>query len=655
MADTDSGLHITHLAEEIVLKILGYLAVEDLFRISLTCSFFSRLVCDREVVRELDFSKAYTYTTEDLKAFLVPRKRCLHISTLNLSNCYWIKASNFIVKLKNLQSLQMNAVPLTFVQFEAILKACPKIEDLSICWPEDAVPVPLSKWKETVDKIDEVQNVIKNMHSVRALVNFNFAHFMVFLKRCHALRRLVITGHHSRRFCVSASSHSENQDKWNFRLPYLEKLVVDLEDVMFPIPYLGGILSGAKSDENDEKGGDDKQKKPVDWKICWINNRYPAANMELISGEIFSKCSRLYLGLTLDSFEKIKSLGVLPNIRELMVVGAAAVTINLTSIVTSCPNLQSLNVLFGLNIALDITKVFEKLPDIEKLSLHCQPLQGPPKIASGIAQFHNLTHLSVPVCALIEIRSKEKRQVFEEEVDYTDCISFKRRRVGSRESATVELAAFNEVFENCSKIKMLQIGFNQEISCSPLKVQWECLSNMKKLESLTKLTLDSIPITSGGFLIEIAKECTKLEFLRLKRLGPSGKCVYTAQLAESLPFCKNLVHLRVEQNYLAPGTNIFKALEECPKLQRFALLSEKDVMALNLDAVEHLIQNHLSLIFVFILGGMLTRDKSVKLMRKYKNLESRPALIVRVKNILRDVFDDKIKITIQCRLATSMR
>ncbi|ROT77660.1 F-box/LRR-repeat protein 18 [Penaeus vannamei] len=354
---------------------------------------------------------------------------------------------------------------------------------------------------------------------------------------------------------------------------------------------------------------------------------------------VLSKCSTLFLALTPYFREMVQKTGILHNLTALSVKGQTPVNTNLSNIISSCPKLKCLHVLFGLNVTVDTRKVSEKLPKLERLSICCQPEHGPPKIVNGIALLHNLTHLTVPVCALIEKLPDKEIKGASSEVVYTG--GFKKRRVGITQcQSNAAVAAFNLVFDNCPHIVMLEIGFNTSTSCSPAKVLWECLENIKKLKGLTHLTLDGVPITNGNFLIVITRECTNLKFLRLRSLGPSGKCVYLSQLIQALAYCKNLVNLRIQQNYLAPGTNIWKALEACNSLQRVFISSERDTQALDLNALATLIDKQTNLVFVFVVGANTSKEKCTNFTRKYKKLV-RPALVVRVRNILYDVFDEK--------------
>ncbi|CAL4150903.1 unnamed protein product, partial [Meganyctiphanes norvegica] len=276
------------------------------------------------------------------------------------------------------------------------------------------------------------------------------------------------------------------------------------------------------------------------------------------------------------------------------------------------------------------------LPDLERLSICCQPNQGPTKILNAIADLRNLTHLTVPVCALIEKQDSPGKKTS----SYS--MGFKKARVGVSLLDRVNMAAFNQVFLNCPNIRILEIGYNGGPSCHPGQVQWECLANAHKLTKLTHLTLDGIPILNGAFLLDICKHCTKLEFVRLRNLGASGKCCYDRHLTEALTYCTNLKHLRIEQNYLAPATSILNSLKKCPNLLRLFLHSERDSQASDINLLTNIVLLKTSSFMLIILGtGILKKDCSNIPPRDKRSRLSRPALIVRVRSILWDVFDDK--------------
>ncbi|XP_071536132.1 F-box/LRR-repeat protein 18-like isoform X2 [Panulirus ornatus] len=601
-------VNIEFLPDEIIVRILHFLCDEDLLSVASVSNRFSNIVCVRQVIRDLDLRRTYRYSTEDFKTFFLPRARCRNIQRINLDHVYWIRLPSFVVKLKNVETLRMIGTPLTFLQLKWILTSCPKLQDLSISWPDDMESDKQEQW---IGGFNEVKGVLSRLQTLWILIYADPVPLLELLNHCTGLKKLIITNHHACMFLNIPRSFSGKKYKMSF--PHLQELIIDLADGCFPLYLLGclfqSILEGCQIS--------------ADWKTYWANM------LIYVNSE------------SLEVWEMLRETGSLHHLQELLVNGQAPRTINLTTIVCSCPNLRSLNIVRGLNITLDVKKVCEALPHLQRLSICCQPEQGPPKIIEGIATLRYLTHLTVPVCALIEIQHNKETSM--KKSDALISIGFKRKRVGvssANSLARAELAAFSLVFENCPLIIMLEIGFNTRVSCSPARVHWECLENIKKLKRLTHLTLDGIPITDGIFLIEITKGCSELEFLRLRHLGPYGKCCYLEHLPQALTFCKKLVNLRIEQNYLAPGTAIFKALLECEKLERLFMHSERDMEGLDISAIDDFIEKQKSLVFVFIVGSHTPIYKCAKLARKYKK-SFRPALIVRVRNALCDVFTDQ--------------
>ncbi|XP_042859699.1 uncharacterized protein LOC122245772 isoform X3 [Penaeus japonicus] len=619
-------INIEDLPDEIIIRILHFLGSQDLISVSCVSNRLSAIVSDRDIVRDLDLRSIYKCTTEDLKLFFLPRKRCHNIQHINLEHVYWIKVPNFVVKLKSLVSLKMKGIPLTFLQLKWILTSCSKIQDLSISWPDDMESENRQQW---IGGFEEVADILNDLKSLQILIYSNPAPILELLTLCKGLRKLSISNHHAR--CYFSTPRDLNSHKYKLDFPHLEELVIDHADGAFPFSLIVSLIDSISQGYNSS----------AEWKTYWINTeiQMDTEHVRRLGSFVLSKCSTLFLALTPYFREMVQETGILHNLTALSVKGQTPVTTNLSNIISSCPKLKCLNVLFGLNVTVDTRKVSEKLPKLERLSICCQPEHGPPKIVNGIALLHNLTHLTVPVCALIEKLPDKEIKLGSTEAVYTG--SFKKRRVGvPQHQSSASLAAFNLVFDNCPLIVMLEIGFNTSTSCSPAKVLWECLENIKKLKRLTHLTLDGVPITNGNFLIGITRECTSLEFLRLRSLGPSGKCVYLSHLIQALAYCKSLVNLRIQQNYLAPGTTIFKALEECSSLQRVFISSERDTQALDLNALRTLIDKQTNLVFVFVVGANTTKEKCTSFTRKYKK-SVRPALVVRVRNILYDVFDDK--------------
>ncbi|KAK7079581.1 hypothetical protein SK128_012076 [Halocaridina rubra] len=611
------AMEISLFPEEILINIFRFLSGQDLINVAKTSNTFNRILCDKKCVSKLNFTKAYLCPETDIKEFLSHRGRCLNVTSLDISSCYWFKFK-FITKLKNVQSLLMLAVPMTFPQLEAILTSCTKLVEFSLTWPEE--DIKLGSWDEKLTIIDRECGNLGKLQVLEVLINFKFLSFMNFLAYCISLRRLIMTNHR-------AQPHFTNYDRFieyngrRLSLTHLEELVADPVNLYFQ-PEIFRDLRQRTQNSDDP---------PRLWKKCWIIGYHDDSFPDK---KIMLNCSVLFLQVP-SSLYALESAGTLDHLTELMVGSSVQININLTTVVSRCPNLMSLNVFDAGNVTLDIIEVYKLLPNLERLSLSCQPKQGPLKIKGGIANFRNLSHLTVPVCALVESQGENLQSVDR----INNPIRFKRARTGSTVMlADIESAAFNQVFNNCSKLVMLQIGFSSDVPCCQLKIRWECLVNIKKLLNLTHLTLDGIPISSGQFLIEVAKGCSKLKSLRLRHLGIAGKCMYVIPLAEALPFCKNLIDFRLEQGNMAPGTLIFKALEHCEKLERFVYLCYRSFSPTDTDAVEHLIETRKSLIFIFIVCSLLTKRVCTQLRRKYAHIVSRPALVVFLRNFLNSVF-----------------
>ena len=143
--------------------------------------------------------------------------------------------------------------------------------------------------------------------------------------------------------------------------------------------------------------------------------------------------------------------------------------------------------------------------------------------------------------------------------------------------------------------------------CSPLPVRWQCLENIKKLKKLTHLTLDGIKLTDGKFLMSIARECKKLTFLRLRDLGPDGKCCYYQQLVEALSNCYNLESLRLEQCYIFPSIAIFNSLKQAKKLKHLFISSERNTENMDFDALKTLVSVSKAMLFVCVYSRKFTK------------------------------------------------
>ncbi|KAK3876139.1 hypothetical protein Pcinc_019048 [Petrolisthes cinctipes] len=603
-------VNISYLPDEILLLIFSILPSVDLLAVARVCKRFNDIASDGRVVRDIDLRKAYHYKTDDLREFFRPR--CLTITHLNANHMYWIKFPALVEKLKNVQSLHMLGSSLTFKQLLSILKSCQKVEHLSITWPDDV----------KTNSFALVQTTAVRLRSLAVLVSQYPISLLTLLQYTTSLTSLTITNHHAPNlFAIPSSVTSPVKD---LCLPNLTDLIVDHVGGSFSYRVLGRLVERVV-----EAAGS-----TAEWCTFWINTSI-RIHMSSPLTTVVPKCKRLFLLVNTGVYEELKQAGQLPQLHHLFIDGETPQIHSLSPLLRSCSNLRSLH-MHGLNITLDLRQVCEASPYLQRLSVCCQPQLGP-VFTKAVSCLTHLTHLTVPVCALIGVLDEVKVEGREERSMREPFLKKQRVGVSSRENA--HLATFNLVLDNCPHLVVLEIGFSGRLSCSPKRVWWECLENIQKLTSLTHLTLDGVPITSGAFLIQIAKGCQRLEFLRLRHLGPSGNCTYLSHLAQALPHCYNLRHLRVEQNYLAPSTGLWTGLQSCQFLERLLVLSQSDGRELDLVGLDALISSLPHLVFVFVGGSHTPKSKCAAITKKYKH-SNRAALVVLVRPGLWDVFED---------------
>lgn len=313
------------------------------------------------------------------------------------------------------------------------------------------------------------------------------------------------------------------------------------------------------------------------------------------------------------------------------------VTDAIAAVHTSLKALQILNI--PEESYIDLRGISKAVPGLQRLKLTVVNSKKDMRkeVVQSISAFHHLTHLSLPVHILSETCGTENTCNASARPRDLHPPSFKRPRLGVTNEEDVEAGVLNIIINNCTLLTMLEIGVEEvEDYITPRSlpgrpIYWHSLKNIKKLHRLTHLALCNIPVTNGGFLLEIAVGCPKLEFLNLANLGSSGKCCYLKELTDSVIHMTNLVHFRLQHQYLAPATALFMALKRCQKLQRLTIACLRDALPMDLSALEHLIKALPSLILVAVHAAGTPQSAYDKLKRKLKQL-SRLALVVSATN-----------------------
>ncbi|XP_012264945.2 uncharacterized protein LOC105691196 isoform X1 [Athalia rosae] len=206
-------------------------------------------------------------------------------------------------------------------------------------------------------------------------------------------------------------------------------------------------------------------------------------------------------------------------------------------------------------------------------------------------------------------------------------IGFKRKRLALEEqNHSADQSSFSKLVEATPNLKDLTLcGSTLQEDQS-----WDlsALHLIKKWESLTTLCLANLPIRSGQFLVEIGKQCTNLELLRLENLGARGVCCYRTELQQMLTNCQNLKDFAMRQDNLGQVSPLFAKLSENPKLRRVCVssLGKGNIIGDLVLAVGNLMSSANLILFVCEIEGMTqaacTRLKSN--LQRLKEVLHRP-------------------------------
>ncbi|XP_045106181.1 uncharacterized protein LOC123501421 [Portunus trituberculatus] len=550
-----------HLPVEISVHILSFLSVADLICVSRVNKRFSELVGDQHLLRHLDLRQAYSCSQEDLKILLRPKIRCHMVHTLDMDAVYWFRPPfDTIARMKNLKSLHLRGISITFKQLHCLLTAGLPLQELSIDWPKCSQQ-PMNMIEEMQEGLSHLKFLCLTVQSLNSVIN-------QFLKQCHIPFRLLL-------YC----------SKLHLHLPSINRL-----DIIF-----SSKLSNIREIITLQCKGSNVTKK----------NQEHLSSLNQVTEVVYDSLS-------------VSDVG------------------DLTATLSAYPRLKGLQIQLPKQYV-EIQSIFEAVSQLLWLRLHMPDSEKEKRkgYVQSITNLHHLTHLSLPAHILCETCSTEKAYAAPA-LPHASTPNFKRPRLGVSNKEDADAGILNLIIDNCPHLTLLEIG----VEDAPFKSQaespiyWHSLKNIRKLEKLTHLTLCNIPVTNGSFLHEIAAGCSRLKFLKLANLGPSGKCCYLKELADSVPHMANLTHFSIHQQYIAPATALLTALKRCHKLQRFSITSLRDMLPINLFALEQLIKEQSSLIFVALESVSTPMTACYKFTQRQKF--SRPALVVLAYNKVKE-------------------
>ncbi|OXA52358.1 F-box/LRR-repeat protein 18 [Folsomia candida] len=285
----------------------------------------------------------------------------------------------------------------------------------------------------------------------------------------------------------------------------------------------------------------------------------------------------------------------------------------------------------------DHSVAFSKLTYLEKLSVSIDCLFEI-RDSSLLSEYMTLQHLDDKLEATTDYKPEKMSELKPPS---------KKRRVGAASKLLVNgipnktdpTTGLHFIARRCSKINELELGYSGLNQAKAGRIVLESLSCISNFKFLRKLSLSSIPITNGKFLIQICSKCDIIESLRLTHLGPSAKCCYVQDLCQALPLCRNtLKDFRLEQNYIGSPLAILKALKKCSNIRRLLIWSSPNDHALEFEPVDCLFQSCKDLTVFYATIESTTKADCFKFRKaleaRYK--AERPALSIVLRRTLEE-------------------
>nr|XP_054760176.1 F-box/LRR-repeat protein 18-like [Lytechinus pictus] len=217
---------------------------------------------------------------------------------------------------------------------------------------------------------------------------------------------------------------------------------------------------------------------------------------------------------------------------------------------------------------------------------HIHPKATDDPVAMILGRFKKLQHLSISPCAF-QIHNQANHSIFDTKEDIAD----KNTAPTSNESPAELLKDISGLVKACPFLTELELIYPQTkiifISngssapvCSkestetvPTDTSLAAIGNLKFLQRLT--IGGALGIRHGGGFLRIFKECRQLYFLSLADIGLSGQCTWMPAFCEALRYASSLRDLRVEHQNLELSTQFQLALQNCKRLRRLFLHSQK--------------------------------------------------------------------------------
>ncbi|XP_033647550.1 F-box/LRR-repeat protein 18-like [Asterias rubens] len=656
------------LPTELLMSIMGYLSTLDLLALREVDRIFCEVIDGSTLFRSIDLHQSYRVTPHTLWE-LGRLNKISSIRSFNISNCYWLTASQLSTcilnpKMTNLKHLDIRGSNVPMRTLDRILSSAQTLKSLSYNHSAPFGEVA----SKTLSQLVELNMVISHRCD------------FTFLNHCESLRVFTLDLKHQLGTQNSAFSY-------RYIPPILLELPLSCLLRLHHIDFLG-----------------EAQKPFRSYRAYGL--RFPRGVMKALRTVSSSLTACLgdseeldlskILSLESASSDEFPISSRFSSLRHLNVSGTSFTKTELCSAGENLPRLKSLNIRGCKNVLLTegdrnldlsfLEVLVEAKSPLEHLNISRLHLHHPDddnRLTQLLGQFHGLKSLSLPLCCLADKTTSEplwmkpshriqtyntrshrdtqgstsRRQrlgirvnehgrcescmnettspVDTKEVDFKGCIycgSHLARVVnGARQLQSLELVgvAFKSVLK--TELHKSSSAPKQANHCGPSSFSsvsedaFLCISRWTQLHSLV---LAGIPtFLHGHSLVEILKNCKQLRSLTLANLGPSAKCQYLKGLVEALKYADRLEDLRLEQRNIDRMHSLFEALHQCHSLTRLCVISTNS----EVDAQDVLmVFNHCRKLILFCLMSsvpvQVCKDLSKEIYAQYSL--SRPALCV---------------------------
>ncbi|XP_073503910.1 F-box/LRR-repeat protein 18 isoform X2 [Phyllobates terribilis] len=671
----ESCINPTDLSDEILLQILSYIPHTDLIlNVKNTCHKFAALCLDKSLTKSVVLHKHYQARDEQVKQMLKAISR--EICELDISHCYWLNSPtmDIVSSCRKLVKLDMSGCLITSLRLSKILTNLHFLCSLSIDINAGFDSGQLSsECRTTLGHLRELKQtlfipsygVVPCCTSLEKLLLYfevldRTPEGMVMSGQLMVGESNVPHYQHLRLFYARLAPGYINEEVIRLYLAVLsDRTPENLRSFLISVP--GSLRENRATKNLFESMAKNVTLEAFQLPKSWLNGSSLLQHMKFSCPSYlsFSRClisGEQLTQMILNGRRDCKSLVSL-NLRGCTLCLISNLPFRkpedeidcsvLDGLISACPNLVHLN--------------------LSSAHHHSSYTSGA-HLCDILSQLKKLRSISLPVCAITDIRTKALSQAPGQSIPSTSASTFSKKvRIGvpsfpkmSEEQNTLKLqSAFWKLLKEIPVLQNLELIGSNFYSVMPRNdpairntyppckrsqtVRDEDIAAISQLNYLQSLTLAQLPgILTGSCLVSIGRSCQQLHTLSLANFGMMGKMMFMSSLCEMLTHCKYLKDLRLEQPYFTANEKFFLALSNCSSLQRLCVISrngnfQAEAVMTFIHKCQELIMCHL------FTGETLTACKSLQndIIKRFS--VERPALNTTIFPLLHENLDEVIR------------